>query len=374
MKKYHLNEKGMALVYVLLVMFLFSIIGIVLFNITVSSSKQVDKIEQDMQAVDLAEMGVIFYKNQIILQADQVLTQAIEEAIKEIEAENSRKSKNDPPIAINSTTVLARIKVIYNSFLPNIALNTPFPVNNSPNYSYKITEHFAISGEDAFKVVLSFKSFGQGRNDTAIIDGEITLNTEDSVNAYFSKGTSKSDIRNVTIQKPYLPEKNYNTNLGIENGYSYTINIKNYKFAIDGITAVINGSLDINNGNRIKQNSFLYITGNADFGNNQKTDLENNKIYVGGNAYFKNTKASIKKSVFYINGDLEFHNQIGEIADSKICVRGSIIDRKNNLPIPIEEWKDGQYNCMLFGGGSPGGSDILDEIAKQVDNMTLIYN
>ena len=73
MMKTYKNEKGIALIIVLLMITVFSILGLSVFSFIISNTKQIDKTETEMQAVDLAEMGVIYYKNAFIINADTVL-------------------------------------------------------------------------------------------------------------------------------------------------------------------------------------------------------------------------------------------------------------------------------------------------------------
>ncbi len=67
------NENGMALVTVLLMITVFSILGMAVISLSISNTKQVTKTEEEMQAVDLAEMGVIYYKNAFIPNANEKL-------------------------------------------------------------------------------------------------------------------------------------------------------------------------------------------------------------------------------------------------------------------------------------------------------------
>ena len=78
------NENGMALVTVLLMITVFSILGMAVISLSISNTKQVAKTEQEMQAVDLAEMGVVYYKNAFISNANKKLGLAIETAIRAI--------------------------------------------------------------------------------------------------------------------------------------------------------------------------------------------------------------------------------------------------------------------------------------------------
>src|SRR6476620_5987891 len=98
------NENGMALVTVLLMITVFSILGMAVISLSISNTKQVAKTEQEVQAVDLAEMGVIYYKNAFIPNANENLILAIEAAKQTINKinddikianENNKKNEDD---------------------------------------------------------------------------------------------------------------------------------------------------------------------------------------------------------------------------------------------------------------------------------------
>lgn len=59
------NERGGTLVMVLLVVAVFTILGVGLFSLNISASKQFDKKEEQVQARHLAEMGVLHYQAEV---------------------------------------------------------------------------------------------------------------------------------------------------------------------------------------------------------------------------------------------------------------------------------------------------------------------
>ncbi|MGP1909375.1 type II secretion system protein [Metabacillus sp. JX24] len=59
------NERGMTLVAVLLIMTMFSILGLAVMAASINNMKQVSKSEFDVKQTDIAEMGVVYYETQL---------------------------------------------------------------------------------------------------------------------------------------------------------------------------------------------------------------------------------------------------------------------------------------------------------------------
>ncbi len=59
------NERGSALLLVLLLLLVFSILGVGLLSMNISAAKQLNKKEEQVQARHLAEMGVLHYKAEV---------------------------------------------------------------------------------------------------------------------------------------------------------------------------------------------------------------------------------------------------------------------------------------------------------------------
>ena len=111
-----------------------------------------------MQAVDLAEMGVIYYKNAFIPNANGKLVHAIEaakqtinienEAILKANVENAPEDKDRDLIPINLTNILKYIPNYFwteESILPNNFV--PKTVTLEENNSFKIDSHDLIDDQ-----------------------------------------------------------------------------------------------------------------------------------------------------------------------------------------------------------------------------------
>ena len=75
------NQNGAALIVVLLIITVFFVLSLSIISSALSNSKQVNKTEQEMQAVDLAEMGVLHYKQHFMDTTYKLLKLPIETAV-----------------------------------------------------------------------------------------------------------------------------------------------------------------------------------------------------------------------------------------------------------------------------------------------------
>lgn len=427
--KHSQSEKGMALLWVLIIIIVFSILGTIVITLSVNNATQVDKTEQDMQAVDLAEMGVMYYKNKAILQVDKSTNDAITAAISKIQSENASiqayneqpKNKNNQKayIPIEASTVLPRLSITANSFLPtDLLIGTAIPVNDSTDFSYTINNQNAtLSG---YQVTIDFVSFGQGRDDDATIDGNFTFDIDQLVNTYFSNGgTVGVSLSDMYLSSPTsLSECDYSSL--VESNCSYVEDIPNLKQkSLNNITALIDGNVGLKSGNTSLTNqSFLYIVGIGDF-NNLNGGISHSKLYVGSNADFGNLNANnginssnldirgnanfndnvqgginsstiyvgqsltfyknvstLNDSTIYVKENLHFKKGLDSITNSKICVGGTVSGISQSATNSWTE-SDGSttYACRQYGGTSSSPADLLDSIAKQAkDSMGVEYD
>lgn len=373
------NEKGMALVTVLLMITVFTILGMAVISLSISNTKQVTKTDGEMQAVDLAEMGVIYYKNTFISHANSQLRIAIEDAKQTINklnadimtanANNAQTDKDQELIPINETTILEYLDLEKVSFLPSVLKTITINENNS----FKIDYHTEVINESNHNIQVDFKSIGYGPNDTKEITGTIKLNINEAlISSYLGKGGA-------IITKPLGLEEKYVYGGQLEDGSSYTTSVYNSStldYDILGVTAVVNGSLQLNQSmKQIGKNSLLYITETADFGE-LNGNIDTSKLYVGGNADFGNINGGIKfNSILFIGGNATFGSVNGGVDDSSlVCVGGNIEgleDNGNNIISQVTSPEAYQTKCLGRGSNS---NDLSDEIANQVNKVTLVYH
>ncbi len=59
------NQNGTALIVVLLIITVFFVLGLSIISSALSNTRQVNNTEKEMQAVDLAEMGIIYFQTAV---------------------------------------------------------------------------------------------------------------------------------------------------------------------------------------------------------------------------------------------------------------------------------------------------------------------
>lgn len=368
----------MTLIIVLLMITIFSIIGTVVTNLSISNTKQISKTEQEMQAVDLAEMGVIYYKNVFIENAKQTLTLNIEQSIETIEEmnkENNEKKKDVEPIEINPTNILTYLNIRKNDFLPGVIISKSIPVDD--NSSYEIKYH--VAQVDDKKIIVIFESIGkfnqnQETEKTKSITGTITLDVNNSLISAYLDG-SGVDI----IKKPEGLIESYQYNGQLKDGYFYTTELydsSKVDYNINSITTLVNGSLQLNASKKqIGKNTLLYITKNANFGE-LNGNLDTSRLYIGGNATFGNINGGIKhNSILFIGQDATFGAINGGVdSSSLVCVGGNIYggisENGVNIISRIKSPEAYQKSCLNNNNNT---QNLADNIADQVKEMTLKY-
>lgn len=368
------KENGIALVTVLLMITVFSILGLAVISLTISNTKQVTKTEQEMQAVDLAEMGVVYYKNAFITNTNEKLRSAIEAAIEAINQHNKANPKN--MIDINPLNILAYLNIQKNDYLPQVYVSQSIPVDENSIYSFEIKDHFAQEDDYSLKKIkIVFESIGKVQQNQEVEDNKSVTGTikldinEELIANYLGNGTA-------LIKKPEGLNENCPNNGILQDGCSYNTKLFNSSNSkINSITALINGSLQLSDKKKqIGKNSLLYITEDANFGE-LNGNLDTSKLYIGGKATFGNIRGGIKNhSILFIGGDAEFGTVNGGGVDktSLVCAGGNITgglsDNGVNIISKIKSPQAYENKC-LRGRES---NDLSQPIAESMD-LSLKY-
>lgn len=389
------NEYAMALVTVLLIITVFSIVGLSVMSLSISNAKQVTKTEQEMQAVDLAEMGVVYYKSAFIKKANEVLTAKRAEAQANIDLQNSSNTNNGTTIPINKDTILQELSTILenmkiekklNTFLPSIPLSSPITIEKNSSYSFEFEYTKIDYDKTSNKIIVDLKSTGSvPKNQNESLESTIELDIEELITVTTRTGTG-TGTGTTKISKPTgLSDCIYNgetlvTNCSYKEAGTIKTNYDNKSKEVGPITALINGSLNLYSSKKMHiDNSFLYITNDATFGD-FNGNVSGLTLYVGGNATFSDFSGGVKgNSTILIVGNAVFGGKetSGVKDGSIVCVGGTIsgiTDRSN-----VYEWKNNENVCGKFGGtsSSPVQSTLLDllpNLAEQAEDMKLKYD
>lgn len=311
------NSKGMALVTVLFTIVIFSILGLTLFNFTISNAKQISKTEEDMKAVDIAEMGIIRYKNQIILHIDTLLASGISKAIASIEHSNSTSTTITP---INGTTILNEMQAngwmpSSDKFLLGISSADKFDAFPGSTMYYKLNELPPTFVTYPKILQLEFISTGSTLDKNAEVKGTVTINIEKLIDDSLTPGTPGtpglhySVVKpSVTIQTPHTT-KSCNSSNKLEHSCNYNNNISTNIKSHSNIHAIINGKLEITGNNTSISDSHLLIKNDIDI---KGTDvIENSRIFSKQSGTFGNVKDGLVNSTLYFGKDVNFDNMNG---------------------------------------------------------------
>ncbi|RKQ18040.1 hypothetical protein [Ureibacillus endophyticus] len=375
--KHQKNNNGFALVTVLIIIVIFTLLGTVLINISFTNAKQLNKTEDNMQAVDLSEMGIIYYKNAFIKNAYNTFDTAVSTAKSELINQGRE---------ITVDNILNELSISVNDFKLPIRIPKEIPVST---HRFEIIENSLSISSRNLKVI--FESNGIMNGSTSKITATINLNIEEVIDTILNGGSGTGDgsgssgnanrgktLMDITLSKDGLNDCTTCTKLKSGTvGYFYKTLTNNA--SIHNTIAYISGSLlSSNKSNSSIKNSHLYITENVDF-ENLNAGVEKLKLFVGKTATIHNLNGTIKNSTIYVTKDLIFHNKVKEIKNSKICVGGQLTAK--SFPEPDDTWKEGIYTCMRFGNINESGNDsgtdvstVIEEIKSQVEKGEITYN
>ncbi|KGR79651.1 pilus assembly PilX N-terminal domain-containing protein [Ureibacillus manganicus] len=333
MKKLN-NDHGMALVMVLLIIVVFTIIGLLLMNLTFSTSKQVTITEENMQAEDIAEMGIIYMENVLISNAQTVLQPAINKVIANIAVENINKVANgEKEIPYTTDEILSRLNIS----VDNDGLLKGIPIKHQIGGQSDI--HFEIvdvvSAYVNNKIIINFESKGTIDNNSHSISGtfELELNrvldralTPSTPNIPGTGGNSISDILGININALISNAQPKNTisepsppSVRIENQINYTGSIDGNEFINkDLYSNTYIQFKEIYNG--LKNTNFYAKYGDMSVSNQLSGGINNTSLYSGTSIEMKKIYDGItNNSILYSKGTISSDNELsGGISNSKL--------------------------------------------------------
>lgn len=305
------SESGMILATVLMLIVIFSVIGITIINFTVTNAKQTSNIEKDMQLVDIAEMGIIRYRSELVPKLNAELKDGIEQAVasldqknEQIAEENAKRTQNlTPYIEINATAVIEEMKRI--GFFNNM---NRFKIGYSPNNTNSVypgsKEIYSLeelpSNLYPTTIEIKVKSIGKSDNNSNEIEANFNIDLAYIINEYLIPGEIKAE-NNTNL--PYLWTNNaVDKSIGIKdcgytkkletgciypnrffNGYYIDEHIFNIESYLKENLIVQKGDLTINESN-------LYVEGNIM--TSTIKELKNSNIQAEGNITYGNMNGS----------------------------------------------------------------------------------
>lgn len=274
------NERGGALLMVLLLVVVFTVLGVALLSMNISASKQFDNKEEQVIARHQAEMGILHFKEEVknlVQRAININNGSVDSLREDIEG-ISKLSLGDYEVEMKENGI-----------------------------DYDTVEE---------KLIIEIVSTGKSKSTQKVIDASIIVQTPNNIGAGGSGKDNPpvgSDVQtvngNYTILKDRksVPEKNnlyIKGNLGAENGnHSTDLTVENDLY--------ITGSINMNN------HSCIIVKGNLTVLGDMPKNL-NAHIYlvVYGNAYFGKAPDKINSGGIFVLGNVSGNN-LGNLSQYK---------------------------------------------------------
>lgn len=292
------NENGYALLMVIILVLLFTTLGMGLLVMNINASKQFNLKEDQVQARHQAEMGVLHYK--AILEDKVKSSSTLSLSCNDLEgllgSQKKLATTNYTVIPVNTSGLFCKVK------------------DNGKLLEIKIKSTGFIDDKTKKNVEATFYATNQGLSSTAPPTGGIIMPPK-VPNSSDTEILNNLEIRKETIEKQGNLIINNKLYFGV--GYQGLLKIKKDLY--------VSGTLDIGNQACIATGSNFTVKDSINFGNS-KTSL-----LVGKDAYFPSVITNWKKTQVkvYISGNLFLPKSYsitgnGNIRDLMFYVAGKV--------------------------------------------------
>ncbi|RBP02736.1 hypothetical protein [Rossellomorea aquimaris] len=370
------NEKGYALVTVLLMMVVFIVISLSFMGQSFSSVKQNKEVEKDYQSVALAEMGVEYFEGKV------------RNVLKKTEIDGTTNSEN---LKMKVEESLANEKVEIEGY----EMSSYFQITKNDGLT-----SFTDLNEQKNELFIHFNSLGSSESKESSLHTTMMIpirigSTSSKELPEFNQIQKPENIR-AECKNPPIIYKSCAEILVLGSG-SYPQNHNN----LDGKLIYTTGALILDGNANNMDNTKIHTDGSMSLGKNMNNAtnvtlevkgamsiggqlrLDSSKVYVGGSMSLDGHMDIEDKSYTYIGGDASISKHLSIGTNSKMCVAGNLkagqldIDGKLYVKGSVEgKIKTGQptyvnhtefvKNCGV-SGSSQTLSIMWDEISTEVD-------
>lgn len=269
------NNRGSALLTVLVIVIVILTFSTVLMATILNASKQTNMGKKQIQATDLAEMGVLYFRQYSLQQIEKVET-----GVKDYYSKN-------PKAGIDELTRLFCSSIQFDDF-PAI------PVGMKSGYQAAIRD-VTVNRSDCNRIKVSFVSEGNYLGYKKNINGSFiikNLSVASSGNNTGGNLTFPIPPSNFSIC-PKLELCNNKSNIFID---GTSVVDKKTDILVDGL--YMNGGLELanNNSNVVIRSGNLYVNGKLTIGN------QSSLLIQKGDAYFRDITGAVNGEII-INGD-----------------------------------------------------------------------
>jgi hypothetical protein len=344
------DERGYALVTVLLIIVVFMIIFLSFVGRSFSSVKQNQVVERISQSVALAEMGMTHFEaavQNIYAANQQTISNTVKQAI--LSDRNSISGTKDRTVYINQGVSLMSAAI--KQGLANEQQSISIEGRTNSSFSlYSVSEYTDSAGNQ--KIILKVKGNENGKS--TILSTVMTFSP--TITGLTSGGTSTSSytLPNFnSIAQPSSKDPSYCKNPASLSSLCTNIYVEgtgtfNENNSISGKTIFSTGSLTFSGNANKTENTKIHAGGNISIGKNMinavgVTMEANGTASFGSNftvdsssEFYFNGKLTVdgkldisNKSVVYVNGDAVIGNHLNMFDTSKLCVAGDLTYQKN---------------------------------------------
>lgn len=373
----------MALITVILIFTVFSVLGLVIFSSIMTNMKQITKTEEKVQATDLAEMGVTYYKSAIqnkIINLNTLGSGSIDDYFSAL---NGQLDDIEIKKQISQDGVSFEIQPIDN--MSNYGITNPNQLTNNITTFLDLTK-------DKIGVLIKSKgtTIGETRDLILYLTYDIRVNPEGIFSVIPPTSTADSLKCGSTLSTSsysgfdciYEGDQKIGTLDSISDSTIYIagdLDITNKINSIDGGNIHIEGDLSIDNVlNNFKKSSIIEVEGSAEINKIDTTNqsirltvgrdldvnylhnLKDSLIEVFGNAVIGNFPTptnsdilNIQNTTIVIHGDASLPPGYSTFQEStsKICVFGNLLTGLNNEKVYVKGESNFDTQCgNLYGG------------------------
>ncbi|WP_422123000.1 hypothetical protein DHX103_14840 [Planococcus sp. X10-3] len=290
------NESGYALLMVIMLVLLFTTLGMGLLAMNINASKQFNNKEEQVQARHQAEMGLLHYQAEV------------KKKVEEYKFTRSTGEKKDAALARSRTELCQQIKEVE---LPKIM---------GDNGEYTISDRVidGCSENATGEIKISLQSTGESTNGVEkIVDGSIEMRPP------------VMEVDNEVPLEPEIPENN-DSDDDEDAGYTkmdgpFVIRDENLEFN----TLVINTSpTDTHSDKKDRGQTLQFGSGKGEY-------LTINKdLYVGGTIHSQNHSCIYVRGNMTVTGNLYFNTQSSIIVLGNAYF-GGVIDLHTNADLYV---------------------------------------
>lgn len=344
------NELGNTLLIVMIIVIVFTIIGVGLLSINISASKQFNHKEEQVQARHLAEMGIIHHKANIEEAVDLYHSKPFEF----VYIKKKGNGNNDDDKIIDEEASKRKYFNELCNAVKNVSVSTyttqlgTYIVNGSLNCSMD------SEGNIPTKMIVNLESDGKSKDVTKKILAKVTI----SSGGELGSGTDDSSIGEVKNpgeipKKPDYPVSNWGT-IPTVNNLDAIQNPKPAK-VIHAITSK----------NPFETTSFVEILGSADMEKKSNWTF-NDHLIIGGS--FKTNTGGKDASLLTVNKDLYVGGAFDHLSNhTKSIIRGNFIVKG--------DMRFGTKSQFMVGGNAlfDYGISLVDTHAQVTINQNAYF-